>query len=201
MFESMDERRHKAALSGELTPLELKKSEKCGIFAGSEGNVYETSLSECTCPDFAINGGQIPCKHMIRLAMELGEIPDDGIVSDITQANIKYYSGILKNYVKSASLDDTIKFINIMSDLSQNAGCACSANSLAFAGIPDMLNSGLFELSKNGKKIKLTKDGKKTIKSLEKMLQTRLGKFVLVNINNETLLSALKSLLAVSYFE
>ncbi len=37
---------------------------------GSQGTVYEVSLFHCTCRDFQIH--QRPCKHMYRLAMEVG---------------------------------------------------------------------------------------------------------------------------------
>ena len=34
------------------------------------GNVYDVSLSACTCKDFEMN--RIPCKHMYRLGIEMG---------------------------------------------------------------------------------------------------------------------------------
>lgn len=37
---------------------------------GSAADPYEVSLYECSCADFQIR--QAPCKHMYRLAMELG---------------------------------------------------------------------------------------------------------------------------------
>ncbi len=36
----------------------------------SSGEVYDTTLYKCSCPDFRARGG--PCKHMIRLAVEVG---------------------------------------------------------------------------------------------------------------------------------
>lgn len=37
---------------------------------GSAGEPYQVSLNECTCTDFALR--KAPCKHIYRLAMELG---------------------------------------------------------------------------------------------------------------------------------
>lgn len=37
---------------------------------GRTGNTYSVSLSECTCADFQRR--RLPCKHMMRLAVELG---------------------------------------------------------------------------------------------------------------------------------
>lgn len=39
---------------------------------GTSGNTYTTTLNSCTCPDFIHRG--IPCKHMYRVAVELGQL-------------------------------------------------------------------------------------------------------------------------------
>lgn len=44
---------------------------------GSASDPYEVSLSECSCADFQIR--QAPCKHMYRLAMELGMMDMDSL--------------------------------------------------------------------------------------------------------------------------
>ena len=46
------------------------------VFQGSSGDQYAVSLADCDCADFARR--QLPCKHIYRLALELGtvEIPD-----------------------------------------------------------------------------------------------------------------------------
>lgn len=41
---------------------------------GSASIPYIVTLESCTCPDFIINKG--PCKHMYRLAFELGVQPE-----------------------------------------------------------------------------------------------------------------------------
>lgn len=40
------------------------------VVRGSGSEPYQTTLSECTCPDFAMR--QAPCKHMYCLAGQLG---------------------------------------------------------------------------------------------------------------------------------
>ena len=65
-------KRQKSALGIELTPVELNKVEETAIFDGSESR-YFTSLDSCQCIDFCRR--QRPCKHMYRLAMEVGAFP------------------------------------------------------------------------------------------------------------------------------
>lgn len=53
-------------------------------------NTYHTTLTSCTCMDFQIQ--KKPCKHMYRLAMEIGlliSIPTDGIETMISELNEK----------------------------------------------------------------------------------------------------------------
>lgn len=51
------------------TPHDLDKERCCAKFHGRRG-IYETYLDYCTCTDFARR--QLPCKHIYRLAIELG---------------------------------------------------------------------------------------------------------------------------------
>ena len=62
-------KRIKSARSSKLTPVKVDKDDLYGYFQGSSGR-YETWLDKCPCGDF--HRGQRPCKHMYRLAMELG---------------------------------------------------------------------------------------------------------------------------------
>lgn len=51
--------------------------ENCALECiGSGGEIYQVSLSSCTCTDFARKHDA--CKHMIRLAMELGILNESG---------------------------------------------------------------------------------------------------------------------------
>ena len=61
------------AYSAENTPLSISVDDCTGQFQGNSGR-YDTSLSECTCTDFKRR--KQPCKHMYRLAIELGTYGD-----------------------------------------------------------------------------------------------------------------------------
>lgn len=65
--------------TAECTPLEVDKLTGVGRFSGSSG-VYETNLEVCRCRDFIIR--RKPCKHMYRLAIELGIITTDSVKTD-----------------------------------------------------------------------------------------------------------------------
>jgi len=63
----------KRRLNGEKIKSEaitLDAEAQSAVIAGSEAEPYEVTLSECSCFDFASRGK--PCKHMYRLADELG---------------------------------------------------------------------------------------------------------------------------------
>ena len=62
--------RQSSALSKRITPIMLdKESQMCSI-KGSGKEAYIVHLESCTCGDFKIR--RLPCKHMYRLAHELG---------------------------------------------------------------------------------------------------------------------------------
>lgn len=66
-------KRQKSALGKDLTPLKIHHDVQGGIFKGKDEVYYCTNLEACECMDFARRG--LPCKHMYRLAMELGAFP------------------------------------------------------------------------------------------------------------------------------
>lgn len=57
--------------------LKIDAAAQSGRFYGSDGSVYSTTLSGCTCVDFERRG--LPCKHIYRLASELGHPVTDCI--------------------------------------------------------------------------------------------------------------------------
>ena len=67
------EKRIQKAYTAECTPLEISESDCAAIFSGNHG-VYTATLSACTCVDFSKR--KKPCKHMYRLAIELGLFGD-----------------------------------------------------------------------------------------------------------------------------
>ena len=63
--------KQKKAIESECKPKKINEDDFSAIFIASKDNsYYETYLSECTCPSFKRE--LVPCKHMYRLAYELG---------------------------------------------------------------------------------------------------------------------------------
>lgn len=60
----------KKAKAAMLTPVSVDRGAQKAEFSGKHGR-YKTNLISCTCHSFSISGNA-PCKHMYRLAMELG---------------------------------------------------------------------------------------------------------------------------------
>lgn len=54
------------------TPISVDADAQTAVFWGSGKDLYQTSLSSCTCMEFI--RFKTPCKHIYRLAMELGII-------------------------------------------------------------------------------------------------------------------------------
>ena len=54
----------------------LPTTDLCFEIRGTSGAVYHTTLNVCTCPDFQHR--HQPCKHMYRIALELGLLADLG---------------------------------------------------------------------------------------------------------------------------
>lgn len=193
LLENIDEKRYKSAMAAELTPLSIDTSTKSGRFAGSTGEIYDTTLFSCTCIDFEFNNETLACKHILRLAMELNLIPNDGMVSDVQKAYAKYYLGVLKTFAKTAPLMESIRLFSIILKLLKSSGYSCQNDILSFAGVPDLMSSGLFELTKK-EKFKTKKDYKKDFNSLQKAVEARVGKFVIENIDYKPLFDVLKDM-------
>ena len=76
------ERRRKRSHLTKLLSLDRDKPE--AIFKASSsrnGTTYTTTLQSCTCHDFAITHGAMPCKHILRLAGELGLFKSEHFLS------------------------------------------------------------------------------------------------------------------------
>ena len=68
------QKRIASAKKSALTPVHIDRDELTGTFVGSSGH-HNTTLNYCSCIDF--NRRKLPCKHMYRLAMELGCFESD----------------------------------------------------------------------------------------------------------------------------
>lgn len=102
----------------ETTPQSVDPTAQTAIFFGSGKKPYQTSLSSCTCSDFTRR--KLPCKHIYRLAMELGII------------DLPYKSGESKveRLDRQISLEDAVTVIETLSDdaqhrLSELLGATC----------------------------------------------------------------------------
>ena len=98
---SDSDRMYRAA---ETTILRINKESSSGEFIGSEGEIYETTLNDCTCMDFLTR--RLACKHMYRLARELGSsdysLPDGN--ADITTVSTELQTAPKKHWVHMLSL-------------------------------------------------------------------------------------------------
>ena len=80
IHESSDQqKRFASAKKAENTPLSVDTNGGCGFFSGNHGR-YETHLNGCNCGDFIRR--KLPCKHMYRLAIELGVYGDKSTVNN-----------------------------------------------------------------------------------------------------------------------
>ena len=116
LWEDVDAKRTKSALSGDLTPLSIDAVSGNASFAGSSEK-YWVTLEECTCRDFHINQARSsPCKHMIRLAMELKLIPSDGKVDDIKAAQYKVALPEITAIIKHGDLLTVVDIARTLND-------------------------------------------------------------------------------------
>lgn len=75
------ENRREYSHLADLISLDREKPE--AIFGSSTDNdrtTYITTLEMCTCRDFEMTRGEIPCKHILRLASELGLFQSEDFV-------------------------------------------------------------------------------------------------------------------------
>lgn len=101
-------KRFSSSKKGECTPVSVNPDERSGVFSGSHG-VYQTSLNECTCIDFSRR--KKPCKHMYRLAMELGvwgdkkEAESDAFLRKVPRSELRQLTIDLVSRIENCSED------------------------------------------------------------------------------------------------
>lgn len=176
-----------SARKKELTPLKLDRMNMCGIFASSDGGMYETTLDECSCADFAIQGYAQPCKHMLRLAMELNKIPSDGMQTDETAAKGKYCRGCVKQFVEESDFSEFVRFARAFNALCEGrkaeTDIVCSV-----MDISTIDECPFFTFLKSGKP-KIDKKWSKECESINNSIVKRLGTALLLNLENDKLLA------------
>ena len=97
-----------SAKSAKVTPASIDQETMTGTFPGSGANPYLTTLDSCTCGDFRHR--KLPCKHIYRLAIELGMLDESA------------ENGVNKNTLKAMqlSLEDAVGILENLTDQSQN---------------------------------------------------------------------------------
>ena len=64
-------KRRESAQKIKASAIQLDTATRSALFYGSGKTPYSTTLVSCTCRDYALR--HLPCKHIYRLKMELGE--------------------------------------------------------------------------------------------------------------------------------
>ena len=115
-----DSRRMAAAKSKTLTPVRVDNESLVGYFQGRRGR-YKTTLKSCQCGDFLHTGAT--CKHILRLAMELGvlerEFETDAMYIPIPKSDACSLSSAV-DYVEKLSDEAQILLKDIFFELSDN---------------------------------------------------------------------------------
>ncbi len=133
-------KRIKSAQSAKLTPLKFEPENSCAFFQGGHGQ-YTTFLDSCTCMDF--QRSKKPCKHIYRLAIELG-------LMDIDAKSDK--NAIVTPKAKRISLDETIDLVESFSENAQRELLTIAANIrstppsypvVLIPPITELINSGI----------------------------------------------------------
>ena len=88
-------KRIKSASSAKLTPLSVDFTTKTALFQGSTTQ-YDVSLDFCPCGDFRRR--KLPCKHIYRLAMELGLYKHE-YKSDVSQSKSRFSTISFADYI------------------------------------------------------------------------------------------------------
>lgn len=173
LWEQPDERRMKSALAADLTPLTIDTDSGEASFAGTR-DVYVADLERCNCLDFNINQARSsPCKHMIRLAMELNLLPSEGKKDDIQAARYKMHLTNIKQMASNGDLLHAALFGAFLSKL--YAGDKVEVmDTEALDASPAKF---FFELK--GKIAKPIKTRKKDALALVSIIESRLGSWLL----------------------
>jgi len=185
------ENRLASAKKKEMTPLRLYPDDNNAFFGGSTGGLYFTTLDECQCADFAINGRMQPCKHMIRLAMELGMIDNSGMESDETAARAKYQLSRMKQYIREEPIAKVTLFVRPLMNIVCDGEYPVSEHRFDdVLDINGIENSPIFKLKKNGD-MTIDKKYKKEIDNVLDVARNRYGDEALARIEEDDLIEIL----------
>lgn len=173
LWANLDEKRTNSALSAEMTPLSFDAEEGHASFAGSS-EIYWTDLDKCTCMDFHINQARsAPCKHMIRLAMELQLLPSDGKKDDLDAAQYRVALFKTKEMLTTGDLLHAVKVAAFLKNLYANG----EDKLLDVQGADSSPLRFFFLMA--GSVIKPIKTRKKDVLALIKGVEARLGEWMI----------------------
>lgn len=108
------EARKQRACEYVLTPLSINAGRGCATFMGQSAAQYHTSLKDCECQDFIRR--LCPCKHMYRLAHELGieQLEKDVFYVDepAKLIPVSTFKNIIKPTLSNAEIDILCQLLN-----------------------------------------------------------------------------------------
>ena len=158
-------KRIKSAKSAKLTPIKIDTDDCYGYFQGTHGR-YETWLDLCPCGDFIRS--KLPCKHIYRLAIELGIMNEEAATDQ---------NAIPEVNARKISLSETLDIVETLSQEAQhvlwNIASSTTSNN-PFEHIDadeiaeELIKSGIIFLKKNN--IEHNKSDKKNV--LEELCMT-----------------------------
>lgn len=121
---------------------------------GHDNKSYDVSLDGCSCRQFAIY--RKPCKHMYRLAIELGLMPRlDGVAEDDPSGYIKHDFHLVIDVIERFTEDHQRILLKIVKKASSKSGNVFfNANTKQQPLCRDMMATGMIE-SASERKFKL----------------------------------------------
>lgn len=97
-------KRLERATTSRLIPMRIDAAAQSGVFNGHGSKPYQTTLENCECGDFRKR--HLPCKHIYRLAIELGLIQSDNVAKGTYGTDDKTLADHIKKYINTLSETD-----------------------------------------------------------------------------------------------
>jgi len=116
-----------SAQKAQTTPVSVDTAAQAAVFWGSGKNPYQTTLCSCTCMEFV--RFKVPCKHIYRLAMELGII------------DLPYESGKSKGerLSEQMSFESALSLIKGLSVTAQKQAWQMLSQQIAYRHVPHLI--------------------------------------------------------------
>ncbi len=115
---------------GKIVSFDNKKM-RCKIRSSVDASkIYNVTLNSCDCEDFSKSALGLPCKHIYRLALELGIVDRDWDISGIPPE--------LRQRIDALPFNDRVKFVKLI-----EIGCNCDFEVKKSAVPASCIESGL----------------------------------------------------------